>query len=329
MIQVPEHIAIIIIKHLRAIQNSTEEKELQDWVNESEEHKMAYEEMIRLWHESGSVMELPAFDTDSAWEKLDSTLASGAVAPRGVKIVYRRLALAACLVGVLALASLIFYQLRGKTVVKIAEAGKGSQQLTLPDGSTVILREGASIRYPDSFTGSERAVAVSGEAYFDVQPETSHPFRIRTSRATIEVLGTSFIVNSNDRQDRLVVVSGRVLFTGKNKRSEQHIITAQQDATLDKEGFNIVTVKDSNYLSWQTGILQFDNTPFAEVMTALSDYYNVQVKAEATLTTRPELSTITARFERQPLEQVLEEIKLLINVDYRKQNDTIIFFKTQ
>lgn len=329
MQQVPEHIAIIIIKHLRAIQNSVEEKVLQDWINESEEHKNAYHEMIMLWHESGSVMELPAFDTTAAWEKPDSTQANGKFTPRGAKTGYIRLALAACLVGILALAGLVIYQLRDKTISKIAELGKGSQRLTLPDGSMVILREGASIRYPNTFPASERAVAVSGEAYFDVQPETNHPFRIQTSRAIIEVLGTSFIVNSNNWQDRLVVVSGKVLFTGKNKSAGQHLVTAQQDAVLGKEGFNIVPVKDSNYLSWQTGILQFDNTPFAAVMAALGDYYNLPVKADAMLEVRPELSTITARFERQPLEQVLEEIKLLINVDYRKQHDTIIFFKTQ
>ena len=32
---------------------------------------------------------------------------------------------------------------------------------------------------------------------------------------------------------------------------------------------------------------------------------------------------------RSLLEQVLEEIKLLINVNYRKQNDTIIFYQSQ
>jgi ferric-dicitrate binding protein FerR (iron transport regulator) len=329
MIQVPEHIAFIIIKHLRAIQSGAEEKVLQDWINESKEHEKAYQQMVRLWHESGNVLEQPAFDTASAWNKLDRSLAHDAPAPQGAKVRFIRLALAACVVGVLALAAVIFYQQQEKTILKIAEAGKGSEQLTLPDGTLVILREGASIRYPDTFDASERAITITGEAYFDVQPETGHPFRIQTSRATIEVLGTSFTVNSNNWQDRLVVVSGKVLFAGKNKSAGQHIVTAQQDAILNKEGFNIAPVKDSNYLSWQTGILQFDNTPFADVVTALADHYNLPVKADAMLTARPELSTITARFERQPLEQVLEEIKLLINVDYRKQNDTIIFFKTQ
>lgn len=329
MIQIPEHIVLIIIKHLRAIQNGAEEKILQDWISGSEEHEKAYQQMVRLWNESGSVLEQPAFDTASAWEKLDRSLGHGAAVSRGPKVRYMRLALAACVVGILALAGWIFYQQQDKTILMVAAAGKGSQRLTLPDGSQVVLREGASIRYPKEFASKERAVTVTGESYFDVQPETGHPFRIQTARATIEVLGTSFTINSNDWQDRLVVVSGKVLFTGKEQHKGQHIVTAQQDAILDEKGFNIVPVKDSNYLSWQTGILQFDNTPFTAVVTALADYYNLHIKADSVLTAQPELSTITARFEQQPVEQVLEELKLLINVSYRKQNDTIIFYKSQ
>jgi ferric-dicitrate binding protein FerR (iron transport regulator) len=328
MIQIPEHIAFIIIKHLRAIQTSTEEETLQAWISENEEHDKAYQQMVRLWNESGNILGQPAFDTASAWAKLDSSL--GHRAPvKSAKVRLMRLALAACVAGVLAVAGWMFYQQQDKSILKIAAAGEGSQRVTLPDGSLVILREGASIRYPKTFSTKERAVTVTGESYFDVQPETGHPFRVQTARATIEVLGTSFTINSNDHQDRLVVASGKVLFAGKDQHAGQHVVTAQQDAVLDEKGFNIVPVRDSNYLSWQTGILQFDNTPFADVATALADYYHLHIKADSVLTRQPELSTITARFERQPLEQVLEEIKLLINVNYRKQNDTIIFYQSQ
>ncbi|MCF6406706.1 FecR domain-containing protein [Chitinophaga filiformis] len=328
MIQIPEHIAFIIIKHLRAIQTSTEAATLQAWISESEEHEKAWQQMVRLWNESGNILGQPVFDTASAWEKLDSSLGHG-VPVRRTRVRLMRLALAACVVGVLAVAGWMFYQQQDNSILKIAAAGEGSQRVTLPDGSLVILREGASIRYPKAFNTKERSVTVTGESYFDVQPETGHPFRIQTARATIEVLGTSFTINSNDHQDRLVVASGKVLFTGKDQHAGQHIVTAQQDAVLNEKGFNIVPVRDSNYLSWQTGILQFDNTPFADVATALADYYNVHIKTDSVLTRQPELSTITARFEHQPLEQVLEEIKLLINVNYRKQNDTIIFYQSQ
>ncbi len=116
MIQIPEHIAPIIIKHLRADQNNAEEKVLQEWINESEEHEKAYQQMVSLWQESGRVLKQPAFDTASAWDKLDRSLAHGATAPRQVKVGYIRLALAACMMGILALAGVDFYHLKDKTV---------------------------------------------------------------------------------------------------------------------------------------------------------------------------------------------------------------------
>jgi len=41
----------------------------------------------------------------------------------------------------------------------------------------------------------------------------------------------------------------------------------------------------------------------------------------------PVVPTITAKFDKQSIEGVLEEIKLLVNLSHRKQNDTILLFK--
>jgi ferric-dicitrate binding protein FerR (iron transport regulator) len=169
----------------------------------------------------------------------------------------------------------------------------------------------------------ERAVTLTGEAYFDVQPDKDRPFRIQTTRATLEVLGTSFIISTTSRYDRLVVTTGKVSFINKEVRAEQHIISASQAAVLDEKGFNISPVKDSNYLSWQTGILKFDNTPIDQVAAELSDYYNLVITTDSGLMQH----NITAKFDKQPVEQVLEEIKLLTNISYRKQHDTILLFK--
>ncbi len=50
--------------------------------------------------------------------------------------------------------------------------------LQLPDGSKVWLNAASSIRYPTSFTGSERKVEVTGEAYFEVAKNATMPFRV-------------------------------------------------------------------------------------------------------------------------------------------------------
>src|SRR6185312_9805573 len=108
--------------------------------------------------------------------------------------------------------------------------------------------------------------------------DPDRPFRIQTSRAKLQVLGTSFTLNTNAVYDRLTVATGEVAFISG---AEQHVITAMQSAMLDKKGFDIDTLKHANYLSWQTGILSFDNTPVQQVADALSDHYNLYVKPDA------------------------------------------------
>jgi len=44
----------------------------------------------------------------------------------------------------------------------------GQYQVVLPDGTQVWLNAASSITFPTAFTGSERVVDITGEAYFEV-----------------------------------------------------------------------------------------------------------------------------------------------------------------
>jgi transmembrane sensor len=84
--------------------------------------------------------------------------------------------------------------------------------LELADGSKVWLNAGSSIRYPVAFTGNERIVHVTGEAYFEVAPLVLQsgqkiPFRVHIDntngkgiKETVEVLGTKFNINAYDNE---------------------------------------------------------------------------------------------------------------------------------
>ncbi|WP_217601685.1 FecR family protein [Chitinophaga sp. GbtcB8] len=334
MTSLPEHIAIIIEKQLKGLQDSTEMKVLDEWRAATAEHELFYQQVLKLWEESGAILQAPVFDAQQAWHKLDLALRHGkdetaplTPTPQPRIRVMVRVLLAACLTGILFLAGWMFFSKKDTGLLHLQANGKANKQLSLPDGSMVVLREGAAISFPKTFSKKERAVTLTGDAYFDVQPDKDRPFRIQTLRANLEVIGTSFLVSSNKQYDRLVVSIGKVAFINREATEERHIVSASEAAVLDKNGFNKQEVTDSNYLSWQTGILQFDNTPIDRVAAELADHYNRYIQPDSLLLQRPELYAITARFEKQPLEQVLDELKLLVNIRYRKQQDTIILFK--
>ena len=72
----------------------------------------------------------------------------------------------------------------------------GQYNVTLPDGTQVWLNAASSIKFPTAFTGKERNVELSGEAYFEVAKNKSMPFHVSSAGQTIEVLGTHFDVNA-------------------------------------------------------------------------------------------------------------------------------------
>lgn len=89
----------------------------------------------------------------------------------------------------------------------------GQYQLTLPDGSNVWLNAASSITFPTAFTGSQRHVTISGEAWFEVAKDNRHPFIVDIKDAqSVEVLGTEFNINGydNEAQIRTTLIKGSI-----------------------------------------------------------------------------------------------------------------------
>lgn len=323
MIQIPEHILLLIEKRLKGQASEAERETLQQWRTANQSRETVYRQVEKIWQESGAILQESVYDAEKAWDTVDLRLDQGKK-KSPVRLI-ARMAIAASIVGLLIIAGWLLYN--KETPLRLVQAGSVNTPITLPDGSQVVLRKGATLSFPENFTGNERAVTLTGEAWFDVQHDATHPFRIQTTRASLEVLGTSFTVNTNDQQDELTVTSGKVLFSSKSAAGEKQIVYPQQYSVLNAKGFNTSSLKDANFLSWKTGILTFDNTPIDQVATALSNHYRLFIKPDSLLMKLAVTPTITAKFDQQPVDSVLEEIKLLVNIGHRKQNDTILLFK--
>ncbi len=84
-----------------------------------------------------------------------------------------------------------------ETVYNTITTPKGGQyQVSLPDGSMVWLNAASSLSFPVNFTGKQRKVSITGEAYFEIKKNRNKPFIVQAGRQEVEVLGTEFNVNS-------------------------------------------------------------------------------------------------------------------------------------
>lgn len=176
--------------------------------------------------------------------------------------------------------------------------------LTLADGTRVWLNAESSIRYPAIFTGNDRAVEMTGEAYFEVAKDAAKPFRVTVAGETVNVLGTSFNVNAyaDGSVLRTTLADGAISVTasGTDKRLE-----AGQQAVYDPshQRLSIDAHADlDRVLAWKNGLFGFAHTDLKALMQELGRWYNVDVHYEGAI---PE-EHFSGRLERSlTLDQVL------------------------
>jgi transmembrane sensor len=159
--------------------------------------------------------------------------------------------------------------------------GKGEQyQVTLSDGTKVWLNAASSLKYPARFTGKDRTVELTGEAYFEVKKDQDKPFKVLVSprRLEVNVLGTSFDIMSYEEEGSIktTLVDGSVRLT-KDQQSIR--LSPGQQATLGDNAVAFATADADleQALAWKNGMFQFDNLDIQTIMRQVARWYDVDV----------------------------------------------------
>ncbi len=155
-------------------------------------------------------------------------------------------------------------------------------QLILPDGSHVWLNAASSIRYPAAFTGKERKVEMTGEAYFEVAKNAAKPFRVKIGEAEVEVLGTHFNIMAYEEEGTVKTT----LLEGAVKVTRAHasgMLRPGQEAQLNKNGEGITVIDDaplSEAVAWKNGMFFFNQASLQTVMRQIARWYDVEIVYE-------------------------------------------------
>jgi ferric-dicitrate binding protein FerR (iron transport regulator) len=220
----------------------------------------------------------------------------------------------------LTVSALAYYYIATPKTVLLA-AGKTSLEQTLPDGTIVTLNAGSSIEYPEKFLSSTRSVNLKGEAYFQVTHDASHPFIVSANNASIEVLGTSFNVNTGALTGKMTVLltEGKVAVYLKSNTKEKIHLAPGEKAEVENKTIKKSVISDANYMSWKTGRIVFDNTSLKQIAETLTQVYQTQVTVAPGL----EKCTVTANFNNQSLEAVLNVLKATLDLQVIEKNNSL------
>jgi ferric-dicitrate binding protein FerR (iron transport regulator) len=183
----------------------------------------------------------------------------------------------------------------GATSYNTLATPRGGQfQVSLPDGTKVWLNAASSIKYPTAFTGAERKVEITGEAYLEVATLRGAagqkiPFKVMAGNACeIEVLGTHFNINTytDEPAIKTTLLEGRVKVINRQAPAGNEasaILRPGQQAQVALRDAKIHVVDDCDteqVIAWKNGAFSFDNKSLEEVMRQLARWYDIDVVYE-------------------------------------------------
>ena len=227
---------------------------------------------------------------------------------------------------------LVYTSSEGKNVDEIRfnelEVPRGGEyKVRLADGTLVYLNSATRMKYPVKFDEKERKVYLSGEAYFEVAKDPERPFFVEMEGVEVRVYGTSFNVNTHQEGNiQTVLVKGsigvKVLSSGM-----ESMIRPGQMAEF-KQGNTKVDVKDVNvavYTDWKDGIFRFENQRLEDILTVLSNWYDVDVFYQTAFVKELHFSGYMERYK--DVSVILEAITLSTGVTFSIQGKTIVVSK--
>jgi len=169
----------------------------------------------------------------------------------------------------------------------------GQYRVILADGTKVLLNAGTELKYPVAFSGANRTVELTGEAYFEVAKIAGQPFIVKTKNQEVKVLGTHFNINSYGDDDiKTTLLEGRVEVSrqlsvhGKNLTQSKLLLPGEQATVSDgKEEISVKNVNTTDMTDWKEGLFIFNDEPIKSITQRLSRWYNVEFVYKGDLST--------------------------------------------
>jgi ferric-dicitrate binding protein FerR (iron transport regulator) len=280
-----------------------------------QEHE-AYADLQAIVQEMDQLQLLGRRDEEADYISLKSRIkADRRQPPAPVKrLSYWRWAAAAAVV-VIALASWLL--LLPQPITYLTQAGE-RQEITLPDGSKVVLNAASELQVFAKKWSETRDVVLAGEAFFQVTPGI--PFTVSTATGKVEVLGTSFNVYARNGILESLCTSGSIRTSSKNGTISQ-ISTAGQGVRLTNNQLELTFSVDPQTTQWPEGESHFEKVPLARVIAELERQFSVDIQYDVSLFTNED--AFNGWFDNQDLEKALRNVLRPMRIAYEQKGKVI------
>lgn len=254
---------------------SAVEQGLRLWLEESAQHKRAYEVVTGTWRQYRPQVtrrQHPVAPGRHQWAHtfgLHTKLARTCWAVLGI-----------CLVAICG--SLYFYHPSRTLLIAVGEP----RVVQLEDGTVVILNVGSWLNV--AFTERERRVRLtSGEALFDVIKDVERPFIVAAGDREVTAVGTKFLVNKQQGGIAITLIDGRI----KVSPPPEHAAVATHAEDIPLSPGERVTIRHDSSIStdrpdlesliaWVGG-LRMNDLPLSAAIEMMNRYSTRQLEVDS------------------------------------------------
>lgn len=324
----------ILYKYISEQANVDESTLVKEWVGNSEDRKQELFRLKNIWILSGLDNEIDPKIKASEIERIWSIIKKMNVDKKRKQLRLQFLKYAAAIVLIVGISGAIGFFIStsvSNSDTKFTEISvpKGERStVILPDGSTVLINSNSQMKFSSSFNSGKRKVILSGEAYFNVAHDKSHPFIVETPSLQIEVLGTKFNISSypNDQLTTTFLESGKVRISSA---VAGNIILSPNEAFVfnkfSRESEKIM-MYDKRLMDWTKGVMTISGETIGELAKKIERRFNVTITF---MDDNVKNHIYTGSIKDEDLNTVLEAIKFASSIEYKREGNQIILSSSE
>ena len=328
MEQINDHIDELIGKYLAGEAVAEEIAFIESWASENESNRKYFDQFKTIFQKAAEVSDYQIYDMDAAWSKmkrsLRGSLGKSAVLPppapsNSFPLSWRMAAAVILIMGVGFFLVRTFRPAEPSPVVVLSNTETVAD--TLPDGSGVVLNKQTQLAYKFDQKKKVHTVKLKGEAYFNIQHDSTMTFIVDIDGVMIKDIGTSFNVKAYPESNtvEVVVESGEVMFytdkdSGVYLRANGKGIynKTTKTFTIDHPGENV--------LAYKTRVFTFSNSDLVTVIEALNGVYDKQIMISDKIGS----CHITVSFNNESQEEIVAIIAETLGLTVRQSEDKIM-----
>jgi len=158
-----------------------------------------------------------------------------------------------------------------------------TREITLPDGSDIVLNSGSRLTFPSKFSKKSRDVFFDGEVFAKVEKDAKRPFIIHSRGIDVKVFGTTFDFKSYDYADyaELLLLDGSVRMDVEKDGAVReytlkpgNLIQYQRSTgEVDRKDINVRNYKPFN----EDRSVHFYNIPMKEIALELEKRFKTRI----------------------------------------------------